>query len=330
MADIVGIGALNEDVIYTIKPGIENELMMLIEKESRMHVEQFENYLPFLNFELKRAGGSAANTITDLSARGWNCSFIGELGNDETGKFMEDSLKDHKIELIITKIDGQTGSCGIILHEDGKYSVLFKEGVSDDIKINDKLIKTARSCKLFHSSPFASFKSPDSLKTQVALAKEAKKAGAIVSVSPGRLYAEVIAQDKNSENGKLITELLSSSDIIFINKNEKYLLSGYKNREKASKKILDEFRPKVICITLGKQGCYVKTKKEGFLLPAENKKIVSTLGAGDAFAAGFLNAYLKGKNVHVCAEEGNKFANLRVENIDPKKYLLQVKLQQFA
>ncbi len=326
MVDVVGMGALNDDMIYTIKPGMENELLKLVEKEGRMHVDSFEKFLPFLDFKMKRAGGSAANTVTDLSARGWKCSFIGELGNDETGKFMEKNLEEYKITLIATKTAGMTGSCGIILHSDGHYTVLFKEGASDDIKINDELVKTVESCRLFHSSPFASFKSLDSLRTQAALAKKARKSGAIVSVSPGRLYSEEISRDKNSEKGKLISKLLSNSDIIFINNSEKRMISGEEDHDKASKKMLKKFGSKAVCITLGKQGCYIRTKKGGLLLPAnEGKKIVSTLDAGDAFAAGFLNSYIRGKSVRTCAENGNKSASLCVENMDPKKYLLRLR-----
>ncbi len=325
MADIVGMGALNEDIIYTVKPGKEGELTKKMKKEARVHVEKHEDYHHLLDMKLKCAGGSAANTITDLSMKGWKCSFIGELGNDETGKFVEDELKSYKIKLITTKTGGVTGSCGIIVHDDGKYSVLFKEGASDDIKISDEMLAEVRTCKLFHSSPFASFKSLESLKTQAALAKEAKKSGVVVSVSPGRLYTEVIAHDRNSEKGKLIEDLLKNSEIMFINQNENFFLSNERGYEKASMKILEEFKSKIICITLGKLGCYVRTRKEGFLIPAHSTNVVSTLGAGDAFAAGFLDAYLKNKTVKECAKEGNWFASICVQHTNPKNYLRKIR-----
>ena len=324
MTYVLGMGALNEDVIYRIKYRKEKKLFQRIPKESRVRVFNHDEYSDMIDVELTVFGGSAANTITDLRRKGWKCTFIGEVGNDKEGKFIEKRMKKFDIKLLLKKTDGVTGSCGIILHKDGKYSVLFKEGVSDDIELTDELLKEARSCKLFHSSPFASFKSLVSLKTQVKLASEARASGAIVSTSPGRLYAESLENKKNSEKKELIIKLLKNSDVIFINNNESMIISGEKNYKKAAKKILNMFNPKILCITIGREGCYVETRHESFVTKRGVTKPVSTLGAGDAFAAGFLDAFLRKKNLRKCAEQGNEMAAKRVKFVDPEAYLKSV------
>ncbi len=326
MTDVVGMGALNEDIIFTIKNGKEEELIKKIKKEGRHNIVTYDDYRDYLDFQLRVDGGSAANTTIDLAVRGWKCTFVSEVGNDETANFVEKQMKQHGLELIIKKVDGKTGSCGIILHGDGKYSVLFKEGVSDDIKISDEMLNAVKTCTLFHSSPFASFKSINSLKTQVALAEEAKKSGAIVSVSPGRLYAETFIGNDKTEKRRLVEKLLLSSDIIFINKSEARMISGEENYEIASEKIMKIFGTKVICVTLGSRGCHIRTANEKVTFEAMDTKPVTTLGAGDAFAAGFLDAYLRGKNIIDCAKQGNEFAGLCVKFIDPNEYLARIKV----
>ncbi|MBI1972060.1 MAG: carbohydrate kinase family protein [Candidatus Aenigmarchaeota archaeon] len=326
MVDVVGMGALNEDIISAIKPGKEEELLKRIKKEGRHHIATYDDYTDYLDFKLRVDGGSAANTITGLAMAGWKCSFISELGNDETAAFIEKQLNKQGIETVIKKVDGKTGSCGIILHADGKYSVLFKEGVSDDIELSDDMLNKVRSCKLFHLSPFASFKSLSSLKTQAALAVEAKKSGVVVSVSPGRLYAETFTSADKTEKQQLAERLLSNSDIIFINKNEARMISGEENHESASQKILSIFNPKIVCITLGSKGCHVRTVDKNFVLETSYAKPVTTLGAGDAFAAGFLDAYLRGNSVEECAKQGNEFASVCVNFIDPNEYLARIKI----
>lgn len=326
MADIVGMGALNEDIIFTIKSGKEEELLKRIKKEGRLHIATYDDYKDYLEFQLRIDGGSAANTITGLVIKGWKCAFIGELGDDETAEFVEKQLKKQGLELLIKKVNGKTGSCGIVLHSDGKYSVLFKEGVSDDIEISEDMLNKVRSCKLFHLSPFASFKSLNSLKTQALLAEEAKKSGAVVSVSLGRLYAETFIGNEKIEKRQLVERLLRTSDIIFVNKSEARMISGEEDYENASEKILKTFEPKIICITLGGRGCHIRTKDENFVLESKGAKPVTTLGAGDAFAAGFLDACLRGNSVEECAEQGNEFAGLCINFINPDDYLARIKV----
>src|SRR3989338_1943827 len=126
MVDVVGMGALNEDIIFTIKPGKEEELLKRIKIEGRHHIATYDDYTDYLDFKLRVDGGSAANTITGLMMTDWKCFFISELGNDETAAFVEKQLNKQGIETLVKKVEGKTGSCGIILHSDGKYSVLFK------------------------------------------------------------------------------------------------------------------------------------------------------------------------------------------------------------
>ncbi len=326
MTDIVGMGALNEDIIFAIKPGKEEELLKRIKREGRHHIVTYDDYRDYLDFQLRVDGGSAANTTIDLAARGWKCAFISELGNDETANFVEKRLNKRGVGTLIKRVNGKTGSCGIILHSDGKYSVLFKEGVSDDIGLNESMLAEVRTCKLFHSSPFASFKSLDSLKTQATLAEAAKKSGVVVSVAPGRLYAETFTHNDKIEKRQQVEKLLSSSDIIFINKSEAHMISGEENYENASEKILKIFEhTKIICITLGSKGCHIRNAGENFDLKTSYTKPVTTLGAGDAFAAGFLDAYLQDKNVEECAKQGNKFAGICTNFMNPDEYLTMIK-----
>ncbi|MBI4167479.1 MAG: hypothetical protein HY515_00840 [Candidatus Aenigmarchaeota archaeon] len=325
MADVVGMGALNEDIIFIIKPGKEEELLKRIKKEGRHNIVTYDDYKDYLEFQQRVGGGSATNTIIDLATRRWGCAFIGELGNDETAAFIEKQLNKQGIETLAKKASGKTGSCGIILHSDGKYSVLFKEGVSDDIELDENMLDNVRKCKLFHSSPFASFKSLNSLKTQVALAAEAKKSGVVVSVAPGRLYAETFINSDKMEKRQLVEKLLLNSDIIFINRNEARMITGEENYEIASEKMIKTFGAKAICITLGIKGCHVRTAGEKITLEAMDTNPVTTLGAGDAFAAGFIDSYLRGKDIIECAKHGNEFASLCVKFIDPNEYLARIK-----
>ncbi len=60
-----------------------------------------------------------------------------------------------------------------------------------------------------------------------------------------------------------------------------------------------------VIIKCGKRGCYIRTDVEKCWIAAEeNVNCIDTTGAGDSFAAGFLNALLDGKGVKKMCERG--------------------------
>ena len=53
----------------------------------------------------------------------------------------------------------------------------------------------------------------------------------------------------------------------------------------------------------------------------EYVKCFDSTGAGDRFAAGFLNALLNGKGVKECAKEGNRYGAEAVQHIGATTWL---------
>ena len=67
---------------------------------------------------------------------------------------------------------------------------------------------------------------------------------------------------------------------------------------------------KVIIITRGSKGSMAINKENVFECPAQNNlKIVDLTGAGDLFAAGFLDGYIKKLPINDCLTEGTKMSS---------------------
>ena len=83
------------------------------------------------------------------------------------------------------------------------------------------------------------------------------------------------------------------------------LLTGKKNTPEIADTFLN-YGIKTVVIKLGPKGCYVKTTDNEFTSGAfPVKTVVDTLGAGDAFVAGFLAGTVKGWRIEkIC-----RFAN---------------------
>jgi fructokinase len=76
--------------------------------------------------------------------------------------------------------------------------------------------------------------------------------------------------------------------------------------ETAAKSLLEYFPDcKLVAATLGAEGSLVTSREGAFRHPGFPIKVVDTVGAGDAFTAGLLHAYLRGASLSQMAEIGN-------------------------
>ena len=66
---------------------------------------------------------------------------------------------------------------------------------------------------------------------------------------------------------------------------------------------------KMVIVTCGKHGASLYTGKEIIHSPARKVKALDTTGAGDSFAAGFIAAFLKDKNLNYCLDYANLVAS---------------------
>ena len=80
-------------------------------------------------------------------------------------------------------------------------------------------------------------------------------------------------------------------------------------------------RPRVVIITHGAESTTVvssddpENAKSYGVHPLSDTEIVDTNGAGDAFAGGFLGAYVAGKVLEECVEAGHKLGSMCVQQV---------------
>ena len=83
-------------------------------------------------------------------------------------------------------------------------------------------------------------------------------------------------------------------------------------------------RPRTVIITQGSKATTVVSSTEPTkpkvydVLPLKDEQIVDTNGAGDAFAGGFLGAYILGKSQDECIEAGHKLGSMCVQQVGPQ------------
>jgi ribokinase len=270
--DVIGIGALNFDRLYTVNKiagGGEEEMAYSL---------------------VEAPGGSAANTIAGLSRLGARTGFIGNIGGDREGDFILKDLKKEKVDTSgINRAKGQTGTVIGFVDSKGERALYAYPGVNDDLQINKKQSKLATAAKFIHLS---SFVGNGPLLAQKKLLKELKDAR--MSFAPGTLYARKFSK---------IKPIIKKSSVLFLNKEECELITGTNYRKGA--KELFEMGAEIVAVTIGKKGCFAIDENGKHAVKGYRSKAIDTTGAGDAFAAGFLYGQLMGKKTETCAKAGN-------------------------
>ena len=281
LKEVIGIGALNYDVLYVVEriagPGEEVGIIDIN----------------------KAPGGSAANTIVALARLGVDTGFIGVLGNDNEGDIILNTFRKEGVDAVIKRINGCTGAAIGFIDSKGERTLYIYPGVNDELRINDIDMEFVANSKFVHMS---SFVNRAQLEMLCEVATQLKESKSKLSFSPGMLCSKYELAD--------LYTIIERSEVVFLSENELESLVSGNNYENRASKLLD-IGASIVCVTLGERGCYVvNTAAESYLVEAyPTADIVDTTGAGDAFAAGFLYGLLHSKSIYECARAGNLLAS---------------------
>ena len=225
-------------------------------------------------------GSSSAIFACGAARLGLRVAFIGVCGEDVFGRFMLDEMQKRNVDVsnIIIRPDGQTG-LSVILNQDADRAILTHLGLIADLRASDIPDRLLRQTRHLHvASYFLQTKLQPDLP---ALFHRAHSLGLTTSL------------DTNydpTEKWIGFSKLLSATDIFLPNKTEALSLTQSRDVESAAKQLAN--KSKLVVIKLGADGATLRTKDKSIFIRSISVNVVDTIGAGDAFDAGFLYGYL--------------------------------------
>jgi ribokinase len=252
-----------------------------------------------LNFS---SGGSGHNIAIGLARLGRKVSLIGSIGKDVFGKEIVNELKKNKVDLnFVSEIKETTGSSLVVIGKNKERSILINRGANNfvsSIGINENNIKKFR---WFVFTSVIGNKSITVLKKAVDIAKKHNiKVVANPSIS-------MIKYKRKELKG-----LVKKSDIIIVNEEEAFELSGTNKVDKALIK-LRKIGPSIVVITLGKKGVVGFDGKNKYRQKTYKVRVSDTTGAGDCFTAGFLHSLMKNNDIKRALKFGAATAALNLK-----------------
>ena len=264
-----------------------------------MLIDMFPDKVGFRIGEVKsfipKPGGAPANVAVAASRLGLKSAFIGMLGQDHFGTYLNHVLEEENVNTRGVRFAQEARTTMAIIAMPDEHSAEFvfyrNPGADQLLTIDDLDIEMLRSTRILHFCSVSLTDEPVRSATFHA-ARIAKEVGALVSYDVN--YRPSLWK-KEAEALTQIKLMLKAVDLVKVNEDEIALITGDGKidrsnpiqLENAAQELL-EYGPEVVVITLGEQGSYFQINECGGFVPPFNVKTVDAVGCGDAFVAGLL------------------------------------------
>ncbi len=237
-------------------------------------------------------GGAPGNFLAALNAYGKKTAFLGKVGKDAFGHLLLSTLNGAGIETRGIVVDDSvfTTLAFVTFDENGDRSFSFarKPGADTQLRweeIDKSLIDDAR---VFHFGTLSLTDEPVRSATQKAVAY-AKEKGKLITCDPNLRKPLWPSEDTAREQ---MLWSLAQADVVKISDNEVEFLWNCTPEEGADK-LLKKFGVSLAMVTLGPDGCLLKTKNASFRAVCPKVHPIDTTGAGDIFGGSAISRLLE-------------------------------------
>ena len=299
MCDVITIGSATMDVF------VESDDANIVSVYTKNKKSEFMSYPYGAKVEItdfaSKVGGGGVNTAVNFANLGYKTSAIFKIGDDIYSDGILESFKNKNIDLtnIIQDAKISTGFSIILVSFQGDRTVLAHRGANAMIKKSDINFDAIKNAKLLYIAPM----NGDSTKVLDDIATFANENNVYVcfnagssSIKKGFNYLKKILGNANivvmnKEEASLATQIQVRPDTRDIKYSEELIHPDVKEMFKKLK--VREYQ--IIVITDGGHGAYAYDGENYYYCPVFDGPVVSTLGAGDAFASTFCAALSKTK-----------------------------------
>ena len=240
------------------------------------------------NSYIRNPGGAPANVTIALSRLGKSAAFCGKVGDDDFGRFLQDTLRENGVGVACVERTGEavTTLAFVSLDKNGNRSFTFarKPGADMLLSTADILRQDIQTCKIVHAG---------SCSLSAGTARDAT----MFALQSGHALGKLVSFDVNYRAllwkspeacAEQVRNVLPFVDFLKISDEEVFLLGG----EEALTGMMRTFGVSLIVLTRGRHP--VKAYWHGDVLeqPVPDVEVLDTTGAGDAFWGAALAAFL--------------------------------------
>ncbi len=253
----------------------------------------------------KYIGGPAINIALHMAYHGVRPTLISSVGDDELGEISKKMLDDNGISTDYIKTDYQheTGKVNVILDSSGNPTFDLQRQVAYDfITLTDSQIEALCNTQFdilyFGTVVQRTPVSAETLKT-------------IIQRVPHKIVFFDINLRKGHYTREVVDFSLQHTDIFKLNDQEVVEISnifylGLTEEKSIVDWVLKNYPIQTVLVTRGENGVSLYANGERHDFAGIKVQVKDTVGAGDAFSAGFIMEYLKSGDLMLASQKGNE------------------------
>lgn len=227
-------------------------------------------------------GGNAANSAASVAKLGLPVQLLGKVGTDNFGEFLTSALARAGVntEAVARDASAPTSVSIVTVHSDAERSFLHAAGANATLTADDIDWSQLGGARFFHVAGLQLLPQLEGEGVGIVLA-EAQRRGMTTTLDT--------VMNPRSTGWSGLEPALAHLDWFVPSVDEIRQLCG---KDSIAEQIAfcRSVNPALnLAIKVGGDGCWIaEAGKEPVLIPAQPVKVIDTLGAGDAWCAGFL------------------------------------------
>ncbi|WP_432662409.1 carbohydrate kinase family protein [Wukongibacter baidiensis] len=262
-----------------------------------------------INNFFERVGGCSINVGITLRNLGCVPYIVSGVGNDERGKRVEKYLTDQELDKeFISKEDGNTGFCLVLLDESGERTFLTYKGceekISEDILQNPEINNMAYVYITGYYMLSTEYK-----EVKLSLLRTLRNNGSKLIFDPGSMVDQI--------EDDFLRQILELSHIIMPNKSELRKLETKLKIDNGFTKWCLNNNFELVVEKDGSKELKAYTKDNQFSVSPYKVKSVDTTGAGDSFAAGLIYGLVNGMDIETTLKIASACGALATTFLEP-------------
>jgi 2-dehydro-3-deoxygluconokinase len=253
----------------------------------------------------RKFGGAESNVAIGLARMGHKASWMSRVGDDEFGRAMVSFIRGEGVDVSQVKTDSAapTGIYFKEIRRENDVRVYYYRSRSaascmrrDDIQ--EDYIAQAKFLHITGITPALSESCYEAIFYAISLAKKHK----VKIVFDPNLRKKLWSEEKARET---LLAMASQADIILPGVEEGEFMFGENDPDVIGKRFI-ELGSELVVLKVGAKGSMAYTNENKTVVPGfKVDQVVDPVGAGDAFAAGFLSGQLDGLSLAESMQRGN-------------------------
>jgi sugar/nucleoside kinase (ribokinase family) len=298
--DVLTIGNAIVDIIAPIEPaflveeGMDEGIMHLVDADRSAHL-----YSRMPAGKRQVSGGSAGNTAAGVANLGGRAAFVGKVADDDLGRIYADDFRQIGVHYAVSPLIGgpATARSMILVSPGGERTMNTYLGACQQLTSADIREAEIGAAAVTYMEGYL-WDPPEAKKAFVTAAHYAHKHERPTAITLSDPFCVNRYRDE-------FLDLMRSKtiDFVFANIEEAKALYQTDNLADAVQQIAKDCE--LAAITMGAQGAMAVHDGEIVTVPAfPVDSVVDATGAGDLFAAGFLLAHARGRDLRTALSAG--------------------------